>query len=79
MNNFVGNIPQNQFHPCGYILLPEARPKCRCRLHLSAAMLRYFKCIRCRNIAAAHCILHWIVLTLPKPQMDITLVIQSWR
>jgi len=79
MNNFVGNIPQNKFNPCSYILLSGTRPKCRCRLHLSAALLRYFKCNWCRNLAALHCILHWIVLTLPTLQMDITLIIQSRR
>jgi len=79
MNNFVGNIPQNKFHPCCYILLSGTRPKSQCRLHLSAALLRYFKCNWCRNLAVVHCILHWIVLTLSTLQMDITLVIQSRR
>jgi len=45
MNNFVGNIPQNKFHPCCYILLSGTRPKCRCRLHLSAALLRYLSAV----------------------------------
>jgi len=40
MNKFVGNIPQNTFHPCCYILLSGTRHKCRCRLHQSATMLR---------------------------------------
>jgi len=42
---------------------------------LSAALLCYFKCKLCRNLAAVNCMLHWIVLTLFTLQMDITLVI----
>jgi len=60
MNNFVGNIPQNKFHPCCYILLSGTRPECRRRLHLSASLLRFLWCNWCPNLAAVHCILHWI-------------------
>jgi len=28
--------------------------------HLSAALLCYFRCNWCRNLAAVNCILHWI-------------------
>ena len=30
MNDFVGNILQNTFYACCYILLPGTRPKRRC-------------------------------------------------
>ena len=43
--------------------------------HLSATLLRYFRCTWCRNLAAVNCTLHWIVLTLSTLQMGITLVI----
>jgi len=31
--------------------------------HLPAALLCYFRCYWCRNLAAVHCILQWIILT----------------
>ena len=31
--------------------------------HLFAALLCYFRCHWCRNLAVVNCILHWIVLT----------------
>jgi len=42
--------------------------------HLSAALLCYFRCHWCRNLAAVNCILHWIILSLSTLQMGITLV-----
>ena len=41
--------------------------------HLSAAVLCYFRCYWCRNLAAVNCILHWIILTLSMLQMNITI------
>jgi len=38
MNNFVGNILQNKFYTCCYILLSGTRPKRRCT---AAALLCY--------------------------------------
>jgi len=38
MNDFVGNIPQNKFYACCYILLSGTCPKPRCK---SAALLCY--------------------------------------
>jgi len=55
INNFVGNILQNQFHTCCYILLSRTR---RCTLICGAAML--LTCNWCRNLDAVNCILHWI-------------------
>jgi len=60
MNNFVGNILQNKFYACCYVLLSGARP-----IHIpTAALLCYFRCHWCRNLSEVNCILHWIVLTL---------------
>jgi len=42
---------------------------------LSAALLCYFRCHWCQNLAAVNCILHWIIFTLSTLQMGITLVI----
>jgi len=39
MNEFVGNILQNTFYACCYILLSGTRPKCRCTPICGAAML----------------------------------------
>jgi len=38
MNDFVGNILQNKFYACCFILLSGARPKRRCTLIRSAAV-----------------------------------------
>jgi len=62
MNDFVGNILQNTFYACCYILRPGTRPRRRCTA--TAALLCYFRCHWCRNLAAVNCILHWIILTL---------------
>jgi len=72
MNDFVGNILQNKFYACCYILLSGTRPKRRCTPNCYAT---YFTCNRCRNLAAINCILHGIVLTLSTLQMGIKLVI----
>ena len=42
--------------------------------HLPAALLCYFRCNWCRNLAAVNCVLHWIVFTLSTLQVGITLV-----
>jgi len=42
---------------------------------LSAALLCYFRCHWCRNLAAVSCILHWIVLTLSTLQVGIPLAL----
>jgi len=39
MDGFVGNILQNKFYACCYILLSGARPKRRCTPIFGAAML----------------------------------------
>jgi len=55
MNDFLGNILQNKFYACYYVLLSRTRrftPIC------GAAML--LTCNRCRSLAAVNCILHWI-------------------
>jgi len=39
MNDFVGNILQNAFYTCCYILLSGTRPKRRCTPICGAAML----------------------------------------
>jgi len=39
MNDFVGNILQNKFYTCCYILLSGTRPKRRCTSICGAAML----------------------------------------
>jgi len=59
-NNFVGNILQNKFYACCYILLTSTRHKSRCTPICGAAML--LRCNWCRKVAALNCILHWIVL-----------------
>jgi len=59
MNDFVGNILQNNFYAYCYILLSGTG---RCTPICGAAML--LRCNWCRNLAAVDCILHWIVLTL---------------
>jgi len=43
INDFVGNILQNKFYACCYVLLSGTRPKHRCTVvHLSVALLCYF-------------------------------------
>jgi len=76
MNNFVGNILQNKFYACCYILLYQVRVL-NTDAHLSAAavLLCYFRCHWYRNLSEVNCILHWIVCTLSTLQMGITLVI----
>jgi len=62
MNDLVGNLLQNTFYSCCYILLSRTHPKRRCTPICGAAIL-----LRCNwywNLAAVNCILHWIVLTL---------------
>jgi len=59
MNDFVGNILQNRFYTCCYILLSRTR---RCTPIGGAAML--LRCNWCRNLDAVNSILQWIVLTL---------------
>jgi len=44
-------------------------------VHLSAALLCYFRWNWCRNLAAVNCILRWIVLTPSTLQMGITFAI----
>jgi len=51
MNDFVGNILQNTFYDCCYILLSRSR---RCTLTCGATMLLRWNW--CRNIDAANCI-----------------------
>jgi len=58
----LGNILQNTFYACCYILLSGTRPERRCAPICGAAML--LRCNWSRNLAAVNCILHWIVLTL---------------
>jgi len=75
MNDFVGNIL--------YIYIgftPAATSwnqvdALHADAHLSTALLCYFRCNWCRNLAAVNCILPWIVLTLSTLQIGITLVI----
>jgi len=74
MNDFVGNILQNKFYACCYILLYQVRVL-NADAHLPAALLCYFRCRWCRNLAAVNCILHWLFLTLSTLKMGITLVI----
>jgi len=38
MNDFVGNILQNKFYACCYILLSDARPKRQCTPICGAAL-----------------------------------------
>jgi len=40
MNDFVGNILQNKFYACCYILLSGTRPQRRCTLVCGTTMLR---------------------------------------
>jgi len=47
MNDFVGNIPQNTFYVCCYILLSRTR---RCTPFCGAVML--VRCNWCRNLDA---------------------------
>jgi len=47
MNDFVGNLLQNKFYPCCYILLSDTRPKRRCTPFCGAAMVP--RCHWCRN------------------------------
>ena len=47
MNDFVGNILQNKFYACGYILLSRTR---RCTPICGASML--LRCNWCRNLDA---------------------------
>jgi len=61
MNDFVGNILQNKFYACHYILLSGTRPKRRCTPICGAAML--LRCNWCRNLTAVNCILQWTILT----------------
>jgi len=61
-NDFVGNILQNKFYACCYILLSGTRLKRRFTPICGAAVLH--KCKWCRNLAVVNCILHWKVLTL---------------
>jgi len=56
MNDFVGNILQNKFYTCCYILLSDTFPKADAPL--SVALLCYFRCHWCRNLAAVNCMLH---------------------
>ena len=62
MNDFVGNILQISFTPT-VASCYQVHPL-NADAHLSAALLCYFRCHWCRNLAAVNCILHWIVLTL---------------
>ena len=62
MNDFVGNILQNTFYACCYILLTGTHHKRRCTPICGAAML--LRCNWRRNVAALNCILKWIALTL---------------
>jgi len=61
MNDFVGNILQNKFYAGVtsyyqvHVLNADA--------NLSAALLCYFTCHWCRNLAAVNWILQWIILT----------------
>jgi len=54
----LGNILQNTFYACCYILLSGTRPERRYTSICGAAML--LRCKWCRNLAAVNCILHWI-------------------
>jgi len=58
MNNFVGNILQNKFYTCCYILLSGTRAKRRSTPICGAAMP--LRCNWCRNLAAFNSIPHWI-------------------
>ena len=49
MNDFVGDILQNRFYACCYILLTGTR---RCMPICGAAML--LRCKWCRNLAAVN-------------------------
>jgi len=55
IDNFVGNILQNTFYICCYILLSGKRPERRCR-PICGPALCYFRCNCCRNLAAVNCI-----------------------
>jgi len=57
MNDFVGNILQNKFYACSYILLSGTRPKRLCTHFCGAAML--MQCNWCRNLAAVDT-LRWL-------------------
>jgi len=72
MNEFVGNILQNAFYACCYMLLSGTRPVRRCTSICGAALL--LRCKWCRNLAAVNCILHWMVFILSTQQMGIALV-----
>jgi len=42
MNDFVGNIPQNKFYACCFILLSRTRPETEAHIPIcNAAMLLY--------------------------------------
>jgi len=73
-NDFAGKILQIKCYARCYILLYQVHaPKADARL--SAALLCYFRCSLCWNLAAVSCILHWIAITLSTMQMGITLII----
>jgi len=55
-NDCVGNILQNKFYACCYILLWGTRPKRRCTPICGAAML--LRCNWCRNLAAVNYVRH---------------------
>jgi len=74
MNDFVGNILQNKFYACCYILLSGTRPERRCTHICGAAICYVLQVQLVRNLAAVNCILHGIV-TLFTLQTGIKLVI----
>jgi len=56
MNDFVGNILQNKFYACCYILL-SGTPM---HTYLRRCYTTVLRCNWCRNLAAVNCTLHWI-------------------
>jgi len=65
MNDFVGNILQNKFYACCYILLSGIRAL-NADAHLSAGLLCYFRGNWCRNLSAVNCILLWKLSPYPR-------------
>jgi len=51
MNIFLGNILQNKFYACCYILLSGTRPKRRCTP--ISTLLCYFRCHWCKGVRKA--------------------------
>ena len=73
MHDFVGNILQNKFYACCYILLSRTRPKRRCTLICTLTLI----CGAALGVTGAETSLLLIALNSSHPTLQIGITLQS--